>query len=99
MIQPIEAVSHSLTRNVYRMHGNPEIIEVVEQISRSYAKNGMSLYEAQDEVKEILSNEYGASWYDKSAEAVMCIVENTYADQERKETSFAFYQKHAGVLY
>lgn len=96
MIPPIEAVSRSLARDVYQLRGNSNIIELVEEISRSYAKNGMNLYMAQDEVKEILCDEYGASWYDKSAEAVMCIVENVYADREREKNFLYFLPEASG---
>lgn len=99
MFQPLEAIATSTLENKFQINGNLTIVHELENLSLKYAIDDISLYDAQEKIKQYLSEKYSSEWYDKSAEAVQFIIEEKYSKIERERTSAEFYKKHAGELY
>lgn len=99
MVEPAEAISTSFVSGMYQIHGNRKIENEIRTMSDNGIHDGIDLYKCQERVKEYLNKKYGETWYEKSAEAVQFIIENTYAEAERTKTSQEFYVAHAGVFY
>ena len=77
---------------------------LIENMAFECIKNDIELYDAQEQIKAILINKYGAEWYEQSGEAINYIIENKYCDKERArnllfdEEQYNFDVTH-GVLY
>lgn len=94
----------SLLNGKEKIMGNLEVAGLVENMAFEYIENDIGLYVAQEQIKTILINKYGAEWYERSGEAINYIIENRYCDKERArnplfdEEQYNFDVTH-GVLY
>lgn len=79
---PISYDEFSMYRNV-QLSGNGKIIEEIIRLSRANIRKNTDLYTAMDTIKSHLKGKYGEEWFDKSAEAIEHIIENTYCNHER----------------
>lgn len=66
-----------------KLMGNLEVAGLIENMAFECIKNDIELYDAQEQIKAILINKYGAEWYEQSGEAINYIIENRYCDKER----------------
>lgn len=73
----------SLLNGKENLMGNLEVAGLIENMAFECIKNDVELYDAQEQIKTVLINKYGAEWYERSEEAVNYIVENKYCDEER----------------
>lgn len=94
----------SLLNGKEKLMGNTEVAGLIENMAFECIKNDIELYDAQEQIKAILINKYGAEWYEQSGEAINYIIENKYCDKERArnplfdEEQYNFDVTH-GVLY
>lgn len=66
----------SLLNGKEKIMGNLEAAGLVENMAFECIKNNIELYDAQEQIKAILINKYGAEWYERSGEAINYIIEN-----------------------
>lgn len=92
------APAGSYLRGLYMAIGNDEAIKVVQELTRQEIAKGTHLYDAQNSIKTILLEKYGEQWYDKSAEAVQFIIEDTYCDAEDRSADM-HWRTTEGVLW
>ena len=83
MISPNYMCSVSLMDNKTKIMGNIDFANKIAEITKIYLRQGLSLYDAQEKLKNTLLEKFGANWYEKSGEAVNFIIENEYANAER----------------
>lgn len=83
MISPNYMCSVSLMNNKTKIMGNIDFANKIAEITKIYLRQGLSLYDAQEKLKNTLLEKFGANWYEKSGEAVNFIIENEYANAER----------------
>lgn len=83
MISPNYMCSVSLMDNKIKIMGNIDFANKIAEITKIYLRQGLSLYDAQEKLKNTLLEKFGANWYEKSGEAVNVIIENEYANAER----------------
>ncbi len=94
----------SLLNGKEKLMGNTEVAGLIENMAFECIKNDIELYDAQEQIKAILINKYGAEWYEQSGEAINYIIENRYCDKERVRNplfdneQYGFDVTH-GVLY
>lgn len=104
MFEPNYLCSISLVSGNTKIMGNLELADKIEKLVKGYIMRGKNLYQSQESIKAILIKEYGDEWYDKSGEAINYIIENEYANIERKKSpifdkkQYEYDMKH-GVLY
>lgn len=104
MFAPTYLHSISLVSGSTKIMGNLELANKIEKLTREYITQGKNLYQSQESIKAILIKEYGDEWYNKSGEAINYIIENEYANIERKKSpifdkkQYEYDMKH-GVLY
>lgn len=83
MISPNYMCFVSLMDNKTKIMGNIDFANKIAEITKIYLRQGLSLYDAQEKLKNTLLEKFGANWYEKSGEAVNFIIENEYANAER----------------
>lgn len=72
----------------YSLFGNLAIADEIECLANKAIRNNISLYDAQDNIKQYLIEKYGFDWYCKSAEAVQYVIEDAYASSMRRAESW-----------
>ena len=70
MISPNYMCSVSLMDNKTKIMGNIDFANKIAEITKIYLRQGLSLYDAQEKLKNTLLEKFGANWYEKSGEAV-----------------------------
>lgn len=73
----------------YQLSGNMKTADDIRQMARVAYGNKVSLYDAQESIKQTLCEKYGADWYESSGEAVQHIIEDAYASKLREAEIFA----------
>ena len=104
MFSPEYLRQTSLLNGKEKLMGNLEVAGLIENMAFECIKNDIELYDAQEQIKAILINKYGAEWYERSGETINYIIENRYCDKERTRNplfdkeQYDFDVTH-GVLY
>lgn len=78
-------IESNFVGNSTQIFGDKIVLGNVASLIEEYISKNTSLYEAEEQIKEKLTEEYGAEWYHKSEEAVVYLTEKAYADNERLE--------------
>lgn len=83
--------NHSMLNKNMIIHGDARVSKKLVKLTYSYIKQRIDLYDAQDEIKDIIIAENGEDYYNKYASAINFIIENEYANHHRK-TNFIFHK-------
>lgn len=81
--------SYACGNSRYQLSGDLSIAEDIRRMARAACHDHVSLYDAQESIKQMLCEKYGNDWYDRSGEAVQYIIEDAYASNLREAEIFA----------
>ena len=73
----------------YQLSGNMKVAYDIRRMAHVAYSNKVSLYDAQESIKQTLCEKYGADWYARSGEAVQHIIEDAYASKLREAEAFS----------
>ena len=85
MDAPNYTCNHSLVQNHIWLCGNIIVADELKSIVKETYIGHMDLYDAQKEMREHCISKYGTDFYEKSADAIMFIIENEYCNAEREK--------------
>ena len=93
----------SLLTPYIQIQGNIKYANKIKELVKNNITQNKSLYQSQEEIKEVIIKDNGEDYYINNGNAINFIIENEYANLERK-TNFIFDKKQEqdfknGTLY
>lgn len=95
--------NESLLAPYIQIKGNIEYANKIKELVKNNITQNKSLYQSQEEIKEVIIKDNGEDYYINNGDAINFIIENEYSNFERKN-NFIFDKKQEqdfekGTLY